>query len=489
MFGRNSDADAKLAALDRVQAVIEFDLTGKILDANKNFLDTLGYSLTEIVGQHHSMFVAPDHKQSAEYKAFWDRLRRGEFVAGQFARIAKGGKEIWIEASYNPVMGPDGKPKKIVKFATDITRQKAEDADRAGQVAAIRKSQAVIEFTLDGIILDANDNFLAALGYRLDEIKGQHHAMFVEPAYRQGAEYAAFWATLKRGEYQSAQYKRIAKGGREIWIQASYNPIFDAHGRPYKVVKFASDITAQAQLLSKLRRMIDQNFAEIDTAVARSAQEATSAAAAAHQTSGNVQTVAAAAEELANSVLEVSSSMAKSRTATDSAFDQVTAAGDYTRRLSDAASAMTGIVKLIQTIAGQINLLALNATIESARAGEAGRGFAVVAQEVKNLASQAAKATDQITSEINGVQSISTDVVGALESIRGSVDIMRDHVVATSAAIEEQSAVTRDMSANMHDAARAVGEISANASQISAAVTQVSQAVASTREAATVLAR
>jgi methyl-accepting chemotaxis protein len=486
---RVAEIEAKLAALDRVQAIIEFDLDGKILTANQNFLDAMGYTLAEIVGRHHSIFVEPAYKESAEYREFWKRLRGGAFEATQFRRLAKGGKEIWIEASYNPLIGRDGKPYRVVKFATDITRRKAETADLEGQVKAIRKSQAVIEFTLDGIILDANDNFLATVGYALGEIKGQHHAMFVEPATRTSAEYAAFWASLKRGEYQAAQYRRLGKGGREVWIQASYNPILDASGRPYKVVKFATDITGQMTLLDRLRRMIDDNFAEIDRAVAHSGSESESALQAAQSTSQAVQVSAAASEELAASVAEVSATMAKSKAATDSAFDQAAAAGEFTKRLSEAAEAMTGIVNLIQNITSQINLLALNATIESARAGEAGRGFAVVAQEVKNLANQAAKAAEQITGEIGGVQSISNNVVNALESIRGSVDLMRSHIAATAASVEEQTAVTRDMSAGMQGTARDVKTIADNITAISSAVRQVSSAVATTREAAKVLAR
>jgi methyl-accepting chemotaxis protein len=486
---RSSEISTKLAALDRVQAIIEFDLQGNILTANENFLKTVGYALSDIVGKHHSMFVDPAYKDSAEYRAFWDALRGGQFKAAQFRRFGKGGKEIWIEASYNPLLGRDGKPYKVVKFATDITAQKNEDADRVGQIAAIRKAQAVIEFTLDGIILDANENFLATVGYALGEIKGQHHSMFVDAAYRASGDYSAFWASLKRGEYQAAQYKRFGKGGKEIWIQASYNPILDAAGRPYKVVKFATDITEQVKLLNNLRHIIENNFGEIDQAVARSAAESNGSIDAARSTAENVQSVAAAAEELSASVAEISESMARSRTVTDSAFEQASAAGAYTKKLTDAASAMTGIVNLIQNIASQINLLALNATIESARAGDAGRGFAVVAQEVKNLANQAAKATEQITAEINGVQSISGDVVAALESIRGSIGTMRDSVVSAVAAVEEQSALARDMSSNMHSAASAVNTISTNVTSISAAVTQVSDAVSTTREATRVLAR
>ncbi|QIO88481.1 chemotaxis protein [Stenotrophomonas rhizophila] len=250
--------EAQVAALHRVQAVIEFDLDGTILEANDNFLQTLGYALAEIQGRHHAMFVDPVQAQSEEYRAFWAKLGRGEFDAGQYRRVGKGGREIWIQASYNPVFDSDGRPYKVVKFATDITAQKFQAADFAGQLAAISKSQAVIEFGMDGRILAANDNFLAVMGYRLEEVRGQHHSMFAEPAYRQSAEYQRFWEKLGRGEFDAGQYKRLGRDGREVWIQASYNPIFDMNGRPFKVVKYATDVTAQVQASLALELAVAQ---------------------------------------------------------------------------------------------------------------------------------------------------------------------------------------------------------------------------------------
>ena len=285
------------------------------------------------------------------------------------------------------------------------------------------------------------------------------------------------------------KYKRFGKGQKEIWIEASYNPILDLNGEPYKVVKFATDITRQAQLLANLNRLIEQNFAEIDHAIGQSHRQTTDASASASETSNNVQMMAAAAEELASSVAEISEAMVKSRAETDSATVQAEAADQATERLANAATAMGGIIGLIQNIAGQINLLALNATIEAARAGEAGRGFAVVATEVKNLAAQAARATEQIAREIEGIQSISGDVVAALQLIKTSITTLREHVVATASAIEEQSAVTNDMSSGMQSAAEGVTSISKSIGEISAAVTQVSGAVTKTKEAASVLAR
>ena len=229
--------EGQIDAISKAQAVIEFDLDGTIITANDNFLNALGYTLSEIQGQHHRMFAPEELRNSAEYAVFWQKLNRGEFEAGEYKRIAKGGREIWIQASYNPIMDASGKPYKVVKFATDITQQKRANANFEGQINAISKAQAVIEFNLDGTIITANDNFLNTLGYALQEIQGQHHSMFAPEELKNSSEYTAFWQKLNRGEFETGEYKRIAKGGREIWIQASYNPILDANGKPYKVVK------------------------------------------------------------------------------------------------------------------------------------------------------------------------------------------------------------------------------------------------------------
>jgi methyl-accepting chemotaxis protein len=262
-----ADHAGQLEAVGKAQAVIEFSLDGRILTANDNFLSTLGYTLAEIKGQHHGMFVEPAHRGSPEYRAFWEKLGRGEFDAGKYKRLGKGGKEIWIQASYNPIFDLSGKPYKVVKYATDITAAQLRAADLEGQVSAVSKSQAIIEFTLDGRIITANDNFLAAVGYTLPEIKGQHHSLFVEPAYRASPEYRAFWEKLGRGEFDAGQYRRLGKGGKEIWIQASYNPIFDIDGRPYKVVKYASDVTDQVRAANMLKEAVEQ--AQAVTAAAR----------------------------------------------------------------------------------------------------------------------------------------------------------------------------------------------------------------------------
>ena len=482
---RTHEALAKLAAIDQAQAVIEFRLDGTILTANQNFLSTLGYTLPEIQGKPHSMFVEPTHRESPEYRAFWDKLRAGEPQTAQFKRVGKHGKEVWIEASYSPIPDRRGRPSKVVKHAVDVTRQKMELAELRAQVDAISKSQAVIEFRLDGTIVTANPNFLGALGYTLPEVQGKHHSMFVEPAYRESPEYREFWNRLAAGEYQAAQFKRIGKHGKEVWIEASYNPVLGLDGRPSKVVKYATEITSQIVLLANLKTLIDQ----VDSAVERSSERAGRVGDGVQQTMLTVQTMASSAEELAASVREIANMMLQSKSATDAAHEQTALADEATRRLTTTSASMGGVVELIRNIAGQINLLALNATIESARAGDAGKGFAVVAGEVKSLAQQARKATDQIAQEIEKLQGVSDEVAAALAEIAKSVGSVREYVSGTASAVEQQAAVTQGMSSEMQTVAASVGAINDNVSQISASVHQVAHAVDGTRSAAQVLVR
>ncbi len=268
----NLDAAGKLAAISRAQAVIEFNLDGTILDANDNFLATVGYGRDEIIGKHHRMFVDAREHNSPAYKAFWEALGRGTFQATEFRRTGKNGREIWLQASYNPIFDTLGHPFKVVKFATDITQAKLRTAEFEGKLAAISKSQAIIEFALDGTILAANENFLAAVGYDLAEIKGKHHRLFVDPDEQQTSAYRSFWEKLGQGQFQAGEFKRLGKGGKEVWLQASYNPIFDPAGRPIKVVKFASDISEAVaarrynQILSLVANETDNSVVITDAA-------------------------------------------------------------------------------------------------------------------------------------------------------------------------------------------------------------------------------
>jgi methyl-accepting chemotaxis protein len=333
-----------------------------------------------------------------------------------------------------------GRPFKVVKFATDVTKQKLVEADSQGQLNAINKAQAVIEFNLDGTIITANENFLSVMGYTLVEVQGKHHSMFVESVYAQSADYRQFWDKLRRGEFESRVYKRMGKGGKEVWIQASYNPILDMNGKPLKVVKYATEVTQ----IIKTADLADS-------------------------TTSNVQSVAAAVEEMSASIMEISKNMSLSRDATNDIIERTHASNTATEQLVSSMKSMGNVLELISNIAGQVNLLALNATIEAARAGDAGKGFAVVASEVKNLANQTAKATEEIAKEIASVQSLSAVVANSVNEIIAAARSVGEYVTGAASAIEEQSAVTKEISSNTQKTSDAVAEIATRIKQLSAA--------------------
>ncbi|MEQ8441608.1 MAG: PAS domain-containing methyl-accepting chemotaxis protein [Alphaproteobacteria bacterium] len=477
---------AKLEALDKSQAVIEFNMDGTILTANQNFLSAMGYSLDEVQGRHHSMFVEPDYAKSNEYSLFWKSLNDGNFQSAEYRRLAKGGREIWIQASYNPIADEDGKPYKVVKFATDITEQTLKNADYQGQISAINKSQAVIEFKPDGTILNANENFLGAMGYSLPEIQGKHHSMFVDPTFAASDEYKNFWESLRNGEFQVAEYKRVAKGGREIWIQASYNPIAKPTGEIYKIVKFATDITQQVQdRMSRrtVQKQIDSDLSDIAERVAKVNAQARSVAGASTETTSSVQAVASGAEELSSSINEISSQLSRATATAGGAVEEARRTNEVVQGLVAAADKIGAVVSLITDIANQTNLLALNATIEAARAGEAGKGFAVVASEVKSLAGQTARATEEIGAQISQVQGVTKETVTAIQGIAAVIEEINEISSSIAGAVEEQTAVTSDMSSNMQSAAQGVEAISAGISEIAEAAASVDTSVASVREA------
>jgi methyl-accepting chemotaxis protein len=408
----------------------------------------------------------------------------GALHPAEYKRIGKGGKEIWIQASYNPIIGSDGKPFKVTKFATDVTARKTQDAESHGQIDAVSKSQAVIHFNLDGTIITANENFLTTLGYRLDEIQGRHHSMFVEEKERHSAGYRSFWEAPGRGEFQAAQYKRIGKGGKEVWIQASYNPILDLNGKPFKVVKFATDVTKKTQI----QREIDRDLGAIAGALDGANRQVTSAASASEQTAANVQAVATGAEELSASISEIGRRVTEATTISSKAVDQSKRTNEIVAGLSTSAGRIGDVVSLINNIAAQTNLLALNATIEAARAGEAGRGFAVVGSEVKSLATQTSKATEEIAGQITGVQSETNEAVDAIGEISATINTISEISATIASAVEEQNAVTREISSNMQTAAQGVQAISQNMSEIASATGSANQAAAKVKEASLALA-
>ncbi|QXC48396.1 PAS domain-containing methyl-accepting chemotaxis protein [Agrobacterium salinitolerans] len=500
------DASAVLDALGRSQAIIEFDLTGKILRANDNFCKTVGYQQSEIVGRAHSMFLSPEDSASPEYKSFWAKLSRGEYDQGQYRRRAKNGDEIWIEASYNPVFR-FGKPYKVVKIATDITSIKRRSAEDNGKLAALSRAQAMIEFTPDGKILSANENFLATLGYTAEDIIGKHHSMFCEPTYAQSQDYRDFWKELGKGHFSTGQFMRLGKDGKRVFIQASYNPIIDDRGRVFKVVKFAFDVTdrmhaveelgAALERLSqcniritldkpfvgefeRLRHDFNKSIAEFQKTLenvlgqtgdlTRSSQEVSEAsvnlaersreqAVALEETSAALEEITATVRSSTENMKETRKLVQSARTSTVASTEVVERTVDAMQRIETASREISQIIGVIDEIAFQTNLLALNAGVEAARAGDAGKGFAVVAQEVRELAQRSANAAKEIKALINNS---GTEV---LEGVR--------LVGETGEALKQIDALVRHIDGNVDMIAKAADEQAAGISEINKAVNRL----------------
>jgi len=522
-----ADFSGQIQAIHKAQAVIEFNMDGTIITANDNFLNTMGYSLEEIQGKHHSMFVEPADKQNAEYKQFWNRLNQGEYQSAEYKRIGKLSKAVWIQASYNPILDLNGKPFKVVKFATDVTKQKLVAADFSGQIQAIGKAQAVIEFNMDGTIITANDNFLNTMGYSLSEIQGKHHRMFVEDTLQHSADYKRFWESLNNGEYQSAEYKRIGKYAKEVWIQATYNPIFDLNRKPIKVVKYATDVTSRKTAINEIKQLLiavsegdlsnllenefegdfkilgDSINALVENLISMISEIRNTASSISDASSeiskGNedlskrTDQQAASLEETASTMDEMTSIVRKNSENAQQAAKlaaetktQAEAGGEIINNvihaMADINSSSRNIADIIGTIdeiAFQTNLLALNAAVEAARAGEQGKGFAVVAAEVRNLAQRSAGAAKEIKLLINDSVEKIHDGSKLVDKSGKTLDEIVVAVIKVNDLMSEIAEAVQEQSTGIEQINQTVSQLD-NSTQQNAAL--VEEATAAARE-------
>ncbi len=424
---RDAEYVGKVTAIDRAQAVIEFDLTGTIITANDNFLAAVGYTLEEVAGRHHRIFVDPEYARSDAYAEFWRDLGEGHFSCGEYRRRTKSGAELWLQATYNPILDASGRPVKIVKFASDITREKSRTMEFEARVKAVDRAQAVVEFDLDGNVITANENFLRTVGYSLREIVGQHHSMFCSETYVRSHEYRDFWLRLAKGEVLAGRFHRVGKYGRDVHVQATYNPVLDLSGAATKVVKYAYDVTEHVER-----------------------EERVSAGTAAMAAS--VQHLARSSEAISGSSQLASDLAAETQTDAERGVEALRASMEAIALIQRSSASISEIVRVMAEIANQTNLLAFNASIEAARAGEHGVGFSIVAGEVRKLAERSSEAAKEIgglieesASRVDQGAEVSKRAEDAFQRIVSSVARTSDAIRTISGSTTVQQDASREV--------------------------------------------
>ena len=486
-FSNNKEEKAQLNAIDEHFAVISFSPDGIILEANQNFLNALGYTENEVLGKHHKMFCDSKLVNSKEYSDFWNELKKGTVQTSEFKRIKKDGHSIFIQASYTPIKDNSGKVYKIIKFAQDVTAKKLEDLYFKGQIQAIGKSQAIIEFDMNGIILNANENFLKAIDYSLDEIKGKHHSMFCEESYKNSNEYKDFWEKLNNAEFQSGEFLRIGKDGKKVYIQATYNPIIDIDNKPFKVVKYATEITARKNTMFSIQKNIEKlnkSLNHLSGASNSMSIDAENSMKGSQEVSVSIEQMDQAVNDLSekieimlSSITSIANAAANGEKIALGAKEQSKSTSSDIIKLNQESSKIGETINLITQIAFQTNILSLNAAVEAATAGEAGRGFAVVAAEVRNLATRSNEAAKEITSAIESIQTLVKNSLKSINSVDSTIEEISLMSSNISKSILEQKTISNQLASTALQTSKGLNEISNS-------MINVSQSAQNTRDEA-----